>query len=198
MPDKAIIAIFAQNGAQSAYLAEIVRFSGHEARVTNKIEPDAVIVLASGDGKIPIAPNQSVWRVGGAAEEGVRVFKAPLKSAQLIEALRRDVSAKGAVPAKISIGNAELDTRENLWTVRGESPLRLTEKETAILLCLKESEGERVSRQKLLEDVWAYAEGVETHTLETHIYRLRQKIERDPSAPEILLTAEDGYRLGDQ
>ena len=72
---------------------------------------------------------------------------------------------------------------------------RLTEKERDILLVLLDAGGQLVLRRALLDSVWGYASGVETHTLETHIYRLRQKIETDPARPQILLTAEDGYAL---
>jgi DNA-binding response OmpR family regulator len=52
-----------------------------------------------------------------------------------------------------------------------------------------------VSREVLLQEVWGYNSGVTTHTLETHIYRLRQKVERDASAPAILVTEGGGYKL---
>jgi DNA-binding response OmpR family regulator len=77
-----------------------------------------------------------------------------------------------------------------------ERKTRLTEKETAILKYLKRADGRAVSREQLLDEVWGYNAGVNTHTLETHIYRLRQKIEDDPSNPQILVTDGGGYRLG--
>ena len=81
--------------------------------------------------------------------------------------------------------------------VHGESKqkIRLTEKETAILKYLYRSGHLVVGRDTLLGEVWGYNAGVTTHTLETHVYRLRQKIEEDPSKAEILVTEPGGYRL---
>ena len=76
-----------------------------------------------------------------------------------------------------------------------EKKVRLTEKETAILKFLYRAGQKTVARDVLLHEVWGYNSGVTTHTLETHIYRLRQKIERDPSNAELLVTDTGGYRL---
>ena len=76
-----------------------------------------------------------------------------------------------------------------------QNEIRLTEKELSILRILYEHTDRSVSRDVLLDKVWGYVDGVETHTLETHIYRLRQKIEDDPAMPRILLTTEAGYQL---
>jgi DNA-binding response OmpR family regulator len=73
--------------------------------------------------------------------------------------------------------------------------IRLTEKETAILKYLYRAGDRIVTRDVLLSEVWGYNSGVTTHTLETHIYRLRQKIERDPSHAELLITEAGGYKL---
>jgi DNA-binding response OmpR family regulator len=73
--------------------------------------------------------------------------------------------------------------------------VRLTEKETNILKFLYRAAPETVGRDTLLHEVWGYNPNVTTHTLETHIYRLRQKIEPDPSNAAILVTDQGGYRL---
>jgi DNA-binding response OmpR family regulator len=73
--------------------------------------------------------------------------------------------------------------------------LRLTEKETAILRFLHRASQQVVSRDTLLREVWGYNANVTTHTLETHIYRLRQKIERDPATAQLLVTESGGYKL---
>ena len=73
--------------------------------------------------------------------------------------------------------------------------VRLTEKETAILKYLHRAGDKVVGRDTLLNEVWGYNPSMTTHTLETHIYRLRQKIEGDPSRAEILVTKPGGYKL---
>jgi len=76
-----------------------------------------------------------------------------------------------------------------------EQQIHLTEKETAILKYLCRARNQVVGRDVLLNEVWGYNAGVATHTLETHIYRLRQKIEVDPSSAQLLVTEGGGYRL---
>ena len=83
---------------------------------------------------------------------------------------------------------------KTLETNEGRS-IRLTEKENNILKFLYKNLGNTVSRETLLHEVWGYNSKVTTHTLETHIYRLRQKIEDDPSNAYFLITEAGGYRL---
>ena len=78
--------------------------------------------------------------------------------------------------------------------VEGGKRIRLTEKETNILKYLQRA-GSTVSRDVLLHEVWGYNPAVSNQTLETHIYRLRQKIEKDPSRAQLLITESGGYRL---
>ena len=82
-----------------------------------------------------------------------------------------------------------------LLEVARNRKIRLTEKEAAILKYLYRAGGRPVGRQILLNEVWGYNSAVTTHTLETHIYRLRQKIEPDPSNARLLVTEGGGYRL---
>lgn len=83
---------------------------------------------------------------------------------------------------------------KHLATPRG-GKLRLTEKETAILRFLHRAAPNIVTREVLLRDVWGYNANVTTHTLETHIYELRQKIEEDPVRAKLLVTDGGGYKL---
>jgi DNA-binding response OmpR family regulator len=81
-----------------------------------------------------------------------------------------------------------------LTDARAKKKVRLTEKEAAIIKFLYRA-GRVIGRDTLLGEVWGYNAGVTTHTLETHVYRLRRKIERDPANAEILVTEPGGYRL---
>lgn len=192
MPSTNAIEVFAGTAGEAAYLADIVRLAGFEA-VTGGRPSDMLLSVPSG--KIPREAGIPALQIGGSGEiEGVRVLESPLKAAALIAIIRKTMRLHGDLPAKITIGGCELDTRDNLWTRPGEAPVRLTEKETAILSHLKAAD-KSVTREELLEHVWSYVREVETHTLETHIYRLRQKIEEDPSVPKILITQGDGYSL---
>lgn len=88
-------------------------------------------------------------------------------------------------------------SRKTLSKSNGEREIRLTEKEVGILKYLYHANPPLVSREKLLDEVWGYNANVTTHTLETHIYRLRQKIEENPKQAKIVLTGEGGYRLAE-
>jgi DNA-binding response OmpR family regulator len=109
--------------------------------------------------------------------------------AQLRQSERRD-------DAVFSIGPYTFQPGAKLMTdSSGRKKVRLTEKETAILRYLYHAGDRAIGRATLLGEVWGYNAGVTTHTLETHVYRLRQKIERDPANAEILVTEPGGYRL---
>ena len=95
--------------------------------------------------------------------------------------------------AAVSIGPYTFHPSAKLLQADGRK-VRLTEKETNILKFLHASSG-TVPRDILLHEVWGYSPAVATHTLETHIYRLRKKIEQDPANAQILLTEGGGYRL---
>ena len=125
------------------------------------------------------------------------IFELPLRLGALLDrlnAVQRRVGQSGSNDP-VYIGSYPLDAVQGVLVKDEENPVILTEKERDILLALAACRGEALSRSALLSQVWGYAEGLETHTLETHIYRLRQKIEVDPAKPEILLTDGDGYCL---
>jgi DNA-binding response OmpR family regulator len=93
-----------------------------------------------------------------------------------------------------TIGASTFRPSSKLFHNHSGDKVRLTDKETSVLRYLYRA-GQPVSRETLLREVWGYSPGLTTHTLETHIYRLRQKIESDAAKPAILITDSRGYRL---
>lgn len=133
----------------------------------------------------------------GAGEgAGVERLAKPFRISTLLARLRALLRARAqSEEAALAIGSYSLRPGLKALIDAEGRRIRLTEKETGILARLHRAGGETVSRETLLHEVWGYNDGVTTHTLETHVYRLRQKIERDPAAAELLLTEPGGYRL---
>jgi DNA-binding response OmpR family regulator len=120
----------------------------------------------------------------------------PFKFAVLLARIRAQLrSAEHAEGAVFHLGAYEFRPAAKMLVDANQKKIRLTEKETNILKYLYRAGEKAVSREELLAEVWGYNAGVTTHTLETHVYRLRQKIEPDPSNARLLLTEAGGYRL---
>ncbi|MEO1014536.1 MAG: response regulator transcription factor [Pseudomonadota bacterium] len=120
----------------------------------------------------------------------------PFKFAVLLARVRAHLrSHEQNEDAVFKIGPYEFRPSVKMLATEDDRKIRLTEKETSILKYLYRAGGKAVTRDVLLDEVWGYNSGVTTHTLETHVYRLRQKIEPDPSNASILLTESGGYRL---
>jgi len=129
----------------------------------------------------------------GANDYVTKPFRLGVLVARLHAQLR---SHEASTDAVFTIGPFTFHPTAKMLVENGSrKKVRLTEKEVAILRFLYRAGDQPVSRERLLGEVWGYNAGVNTHTLETHVYRLRQKIERDPARAEILVTAPGGYRL---
>ncbi len=120
----------------------------------------------------------------------------PFRLAELLARIKAQLrSFEQTEDATFEIGPYEFRPSVKLLRTPEGKRIRLTEKETEILKYLYRAGGKPVARETLLSEVWGYNAGVTTHTLETHIYRLRQKVETDPSNARLLLTDPGGYRL---
>jgi DNA-binding response OmpR family regulator len=154
---------------KTGYKGPIIMLTGHDS------EADTVLGLDS-----------------GANDYVTKPFKFAVLLARIRAQLRQHEASEDAVfavgPYTFKPGNKLLVTEKN-------SKIRLTEKETAILRYLYRAGQRMVTRDVLLHEVWGYNSNVTTHTLETHIYRLRQKIELEPGNAKILVTETGGYRL---
>lgn len=128
----------------------------------------------------------------GANDYITKPFKFPVLLARLRAQLRTHEQSEDAV---FQLGPYTFKPAMKMLIDERERKIRLTEKETNILKYLYRAGAKPVSREELLTEVWGYNAGVTTHTLETHIYRLRQKIEVEPGQARLLLTDAGGYRL---
>jgi DNA-binding response OmpR family regulator len=128
----------------------------------------------------------------GANDYVSKPFKFPVLLARIRAQLRQHEQSEDAV---FQLGPYTFKPADKMLITGDEKKIRLTEKETNILKYLYRATDGVVARDVLLHEVWGYNAGVTTHTLETHIYRLRQKIEPDPSNARLLVTESGGYRL---
>jgi DNA-binding response OmpR family regulator len=154
---------------KSGYKGPIIMLTGHDS------EADTVLGLDS-----------------GANDYVTKPFKFAVLLARIRAQLRQHEASEDAV---FSIGPYTFKPGSKLLLNEKNAKIRLTEKETAILRYLYRAGQRMVTRDVLLHEVWGYNANVTTHTLETHIYRLRQKIEKEPGNAKILVTESGGYRL---
>lgn len=129
----------------------------------------------------------------GANDYVSKPFRLNVLLARLRSQLRQHEQSEDAV---FSVGPYNFKPSDKMLLDEvNDVKIRLTEKETAILKYLYRAGDKVIARDTLLGEVWGYNANVTTHTLETHVYRLRQKIERDPSNAQILVTEPGGYKL---
>ena len=148
-----------------------------------------IIMLAGNDG----SEEEVVMALEAGANDCV---SKPFRFAGLLARIRAHLRQhEGSEDASLQVGTFTFKPSAKLLVTGTGSRLRLTEKETAILRFLYRAGPQVVSRDVLLREVWGYNANITTHTLETHIYRLRQKIEDDPAHARVLVTDAGGYRL---
>ena len=128
----------------------------------------------------------------GANDYVTKPFRFAVLLARIRAQLRQHEQSEDAT---FQVGPYTFKPSQKLMTEGSGAKVRLTEKEAGIIKYLYRADRKVVGRDQLLAEVWGYNSGVTTHTLETHVYRLRQKIERDPSNAQILVTESGGYKL---
>ena len=120
-------------------------------------------------------------------------IKKPFKFTDLLS--RIDFLFQKRDETTLLIGPYTFQPAMKLLLTESSKEIRLTEKETSMLLFLYHSKDYVVQRDTLLHEVWGYSTDVTTHTLETHVYRLRQKMKLSPGDTDLLMTEAGGYRL---
>jgi len=158
--------------ADPAALLRAARAAGFEG---------AAILLARME--TAVAPDFDAW------------LRRPLRFAELLALIRRTLEERAQKWTPLSFGECEVCAATQTLRAASGAQFALTEKEVAILERLARAKGDIVAREVLLRDVWGYNASVVTHTLETHIHRLRRKIEKATGRSGLLVTAQGGYRL---
>ena len=154
---------------KNGYRGPVVMLTGHDS------DADTILGLES-----------------GANDYVTKPFRFAVLLARIRAQLRQHEQSEDAV---FTIGPYTFQPAAKTLLDEMGSKIRLTEKESSILKYLYRAGEKVVTRDVLLHEVWGYNAGVTTHTLETHIYRLRQKIEKDSSNSELLVTETGGYKL---
>jgi len=154
---------------KTGFKAPIILLTGHDS------ESDTILGLEA-----------------GANDYVTKPFRFAVLLARIRAQLRTHEQSEDAV---FTVGHYTFKPAQKILIEANGGKVRLTEKETAIVKYLYRAEQKVIGRDELLEQVWGYNSGVTTHTLETHIYRLRQKIEKDPSNSRMLVTEGGGYKL---
>jgi DNA-binding response OmpR family regulator len=154
---------------KNGFKAPIIMLTGHDT------DSDTILGLES-----------------GANDYVTKPFRFAVLLARIRAQLRQHEASEDAV---FTIGPYSFRPSSKILLNAKGQKIRLTEKETAILRFLYRAGQTPMPRETLLQEVWGYNSGVTTHTLETHIYRLRQKVEKDAANPAILVTEAGGYKL---
>jgi DNA-binding response OmpR family regulator len=190
----AAIAVVEAEAAHEA-LARIESGSPDVVLIADDIEaPDAATLLKMARAAGFNGPAILLARREAATHEGFDgSMRRPLRFAGLMAMIRAKIAPTAAAGATLG-DHLFCETTQTLMGPDGVRRL-LTEKETAILARLARARGGVVARDVLLREIWGYSPAVDTHTLETHIHRLRRKLEDASGRPKLLLSAPSGYRL---
>lgn len=128
--------------------------------------------------------------------ENLTVLRKPFVLENLLDALRAMHAAVSAIGGDMELFGCRLNTAaREIRYPDGREPVKLTEREVSILKYLYKAGGKIVGKAELLAEVWGYNPEATTHTVETHIYRLRQKIEQDGGPGQVIVTEDNGYKL---
>ena len=175
-----LVIINSQSSALKEYnLTKSLRLAGYK---------NPIIMLINQNSNLDIPDNQN----HKADEYIIKPFRYP----ELLKSIETHLNRfKKSENTQYSIGNYTFKPNSKILESNKNRSIRLTEKENNILKFLYKNLGNTVSRETLLHEVWGYSSKVTTNTLETHIYRLRQKIEDNPSNACFLITEPGGYKL---
>ncbi|NBX66474.1 MAG: winged helix family transcriptional regulator [Proteobacteria bacterium] len=188
------VRIFANDPHEMAAFSDILA-SGQAGNLTlPEPQEQALVALICPSGQLEDAAGLPAVSLGGVAETA-HVLPLPARLHDIFDALETIAQETTNLSGPRAHGGWVLDYgRLTLRDPDGQA-ISLTDTEARLLAMLFDAGGVELDKEALLQRVWGYRPGLDTHTLETHIYRLRQKIEPNPTSPRFLMTTEAGYRL---
>lgn len=199
------ILILSENEEFKTDLEDQIRHHAPELTVVDDSQADIIVIdenmkllenNAAKDNKAPVILlsgfGETLEGIGGS-----QVIEKPFLLSSFLDSIKASIhifenSADGALEFNQYI---LYPIRKEIMNLRNNELIKLTEKEVSIIKYLYKNKDKIISKSDLMKEVWGYALDAATHTVETHIYRLRQKVEHEDEAAQLILTSEGGYQL---
>lgn len=127
----------------------------------------------------------------------IKYVQKPIRLNEFLNKLIASISIIRKTDAgKLRFGKYELrPLQKEIFNFETKRLVKLTEKEVSVIQYLYKIKNRMIGKEELLKQVWGYHPDVTTHTIETHIYRLRQKVEQNLPESQIITTVDGGYML---
>lgn len=191
------VQILATQTAEAQAFADVLAGQAGSLALAGESE-EPLVILVCPSGNMTVETTLPVIFLGERKEgmpENARVLPVPARLQEVLEALEEAATARAGFTQPRRYQGWRLDPVRLTLRTPSEGAIALTDTEARLLACLLDAAGGEVGREALLQRVWGYRPGLETHTLETHIYRLRKKIESDPANPVHIVTSGEGYKF---
>ncbi len=198
------ILLLSQNDAFAADLAEQIQYYAKDYIILNKEDSEkADIIIVDEDTFVlnKIKHKGPLFFLSSDSENtsvrATKIISKPIKLSFLLDELKSCINIfENSKDGFLSFNKYVVrPISKDIVNKRNNEEIKLTEKEISILKYLYKNKDRLISKNELLQEVWGYSPDVSTHTIETHIYRLRQKVEHDDPEAQLILTADGGYQL---
>ena len=195
------VLILSESEAFKTDLSDQIRHHISDFEITeDKNTADIIIVDEKFDLLKSIEKSAPIVFIGNNNSEFVKahaVISKPLILADLLDTIKASINIfENSDEGNLEFNNYILyPSRKEIFNNRDKSTTKLTEREVSVIKYLYKNAGKIISKNDLMQEVWEYSADVATHTVETHIYRLRQKVEKDNPKNQIIITSEGGYQL---
>lgn len=204
------ILLISQNAILAQDIKEQLQLYAKDFVVYDEIEDEVVFELVVVDEQIDVLPiiQSKMLKTPiillladpnsfDSATDAVKIVYKPMRLEEFLDVVNASINLFANSSSGLLVFNRyQLNTiNKEICNLRNNEIIKLTEREVSILKYLYKAQDKIVSKSELLSEVWGYNPEASTHTVETHIYRLRQKIEHEDNDFQIIVTEENGYKL---